>query len=254
MSSPGILPRQDGATIAYRRLAGKSPGVLFCAGFRSDMTGTKALFLEGYCRSRGHAFVRFDYFGHGASSGNAALGTIGRWADDAVAVLDALTDGPQIIVGSSMGGWVMLLTALARAERVRALVGVAAAPDFTEDLVWPRLSGAQQRECREIGRVTLPSQYDPGGYTYQLGLFDDGRRHLVMRTEIPLLCPVRLLHGMLDDAVPWQTSLRLAERLASRDVIVTLIKEGDHRLSNAVDLARLAATLNELLCLDDRRR
>ncbi len=247
MSSPGILARHDGATIAYRRLAGGSPGVLFCAGFRSDMTGTKALFLEGYCRSRGHAFVRFDYFGHGGSSGDIALGTIGRWADDAVAVLDALTEGPQIIVGSSMGGWVMLLAALARAERTQALVGIAGAPDFTEELVWPRLDARQQQECRRTGSITLPSKYDPGGYAYALGLFEDGRRHLVMRDEIPLLCAVRLLHGMLDDAVPWQTSLRLAERLASRDVIVTLIKEGDHRLSNAADLARLAATLDELL-------
>ena len=252
MSSPGILTRRDGATIAYRRLAGRSPGVLFCAGFRSDMTGTKASFLEGYCRSRGHAFVRFDYFGHGASSGEVAQGTIGRWADDAVAVLDELTEGPQIIVGSSMGGWVMLLAALARVERVHALVGIAAAPDFTEDLVWPRLTPEQQEECRRTGSVTLPSKYDPSGYTHSLGSFEDGRQHLVMRSEIALLCPVRLLHGMLDAAVPWQTSLRLAERLASRDVVVTLVKEGDHRLSKEADLARLAATLDEMVSADDR--
>jgi pimeloyl-ACP methyl ester carboxylesterase len=211
------------------------------------MTGTKATFLEAYCRRRGHAFVRFDYFGHGASSGDIALGTIGRWAEDAMAVLDALTEGPQILVGSSMGGWVMLLAALARPECIRALVGVAAAPDFTEDLVWPRFDAAQQQECRETGRITLPSKYNPGGYTHPLALFEDGRRHLVMRAEIPLLCPVRLLYGMLDDAVPWATSLRLAERLASRDVVVTLVKEGDHRMSNEADLRRLAATLDELI-------
>jgi len=147
------------------------------------MTGTKASFLEGYCRSRGYAFVRFDYFGHGASSGEVAPGTIGRtigrWADDAVAVLDALTEGPQIIVGSSMGGWVMLLAALARTDRVQALVGIAAAPDFTEDLVWPRLTPEQQEECRRTGSVTLPSKYDPSGYTHTLGLFEDGRRHVI---------------------------------------------------------------------------
>jgi pimeloyl-ACP methyl ester carboxylesterase len=216
------------------------------------MTGTKASFLEGYCRGRGHAFVRFDYFGHGASSGNIALGTVGRWAEDAVAVLDALTEGPQILVGSSMGGWVILLAGLARTERIHALLGIAAAPDFTEDLVWRRLDPAQQQECRETGKVTLPSRYDPGGYTYQLGLFEDGRRHLVMRTEIPLLCPARLLHGMLDEAVPWQTSLRLAECLASHDLVLTLIKEGDHRLSSKADLSRLAATLDELLRVDGR--
>jgi pimeloyl-ACP methyl ester carboxylesterase len=216
------------------------------------MSGTKASFLEEYCRSRGHGFVRFDYFGHGGSSGDIALGTIGRWADDAVAVLDALTEGPQIIVGSSMGGWVMLLAALTRSERIHALLGVAAAPDFTEDLVWPRLDARQQQECRRTGGVTLSSKYDPGGYIYYYRLFEDGRRHLVMREEIPLPCPVRLLHGMLDDVVPWQTSLRLAERLSSRDVVVTLSKDCDHRLSNKADLARLAATLDELLSRDEQ--
>jgi len=213
------------------------------------MTGTKALFLEEYCGRRGHAYVRFDYFGHGASSGDIALGTIDRWAEDAVAVLDALIEGRQILIGSSMGGWIMLLAALARIEKIHALVGVAAAPDFTEDLVWPRLDAEQREKLHETGAVILPSQYDPAGYAYRLGLFEDGRRHLLMRAEIPLLCPVRLLHGMLDEAVPWQTSLSLAEQLSSRDVAVTLVKEGDHRMSSAADLARLAATLDELLSL-----
>ena len=249
MSCSGILPRHDGATIAYQRLAGRDPGVVFLGGFRSEMTGTKASFLEEYCRRRGHAYVRFDYFGHGGSSGEVGMGTIGRWAEDAVAVLDALTKGRQILIGSSMGGWIMLLAALARIERIHALVGIAAAPDFTEDLVWPQLDAAQRKELRETGEVTLPSKYDPMGYTYRLPLFEDGRRHLLTRAEISLACPVRLLHGMLDDAVPWQTSLRLAEHLGSRDVAVTLVKEGDHRLSSCADLARLAATLDELLRL-----
>ena len=193
--------------------------------------------------------MRFDHFGHGASSGDVALGTIGRWAEDAVAVLDSLTEGPQILVGSSMGGWIMVLAALARTERVHALVGVAAAPDFTEDLVWPRLSPTQQQELRDSGAVTLPSEYDPAGYTYRLELFEDGKRHLVMREAIALDCPVRLLHGMRDVAVPWQRSLSLAERLDSRDVAVTLIKDGDHRLSSKADLARLGRTLDALLSL-----
>jgi len=246
MSSSDILPRRDGATIAYHRVAGRAPGVVFLGGFRSDMTGTKASFLEEYCRRRGQAFVCFDYFGHGASSGDLAVGTIGRWAEDAVAVLDALTEGRQILIGSSMGGWIMLLAALARPERIHALVGMAAAPDFTENL-WLRLDAAQRQACCETGAVTLPSKYDPLGYTHTLLLFEDGRRHLVTRAEIPLLCPVRLLHGMLDDAVPWQTSFRLAERLQSRDVTVTLVKDGDHRLSSDANLARLATTLDELL-------
>ncbi len=247
MSSPATLPRPDGATIAYHRLAGSGPGVVFFGGFRSDMTGTKALYLEDYCRHRGQAYLRFDYFGHGASSGDAASGTIGRWSEDSIAVLDLLTAGPQVLVGSSMGAWIMLLAALARLSRVHGLVGVAAAPDFTEDLVWPRLDPVQQRQLRENGAVTLPSEYDPAGYTYRLSLFEDGKRHLVMRRAIALDCPVRLLHGMNDLSVPWQTSLSLAERLASRDVVATLVKGGDHRLSREADLERLGRTLDELL-------
>jgi len=247
MDRSGILPRHDGATIAYQRLAGRRPGVVFLGGFRSEMTGTKASFLDEYCRRRKQAYVRFDYFGHGASSGDVDVGTIGRWSEDAIAVVDALTEGPQILIGSSMGGWIMLLVALARIARICGLVGIAAAPDFTEDLVWSRLDAVQRRELWETGAVTLPSQYDPSGYTHSLRLLEDGRRHLVMRAEIPLACPVRLLHGVLDEAVPWQTSLRLAERLQSRDVAITLVKEGDHRLSRGADLARLGATLDELL-------
>jgi pimeloyl-ACP methyl ester carboxylesterase len=247
MSSPVSLTRQDGATIAYHRLAGSGPGVVFFGGFRSDMTGAKALYLEDYCRRPGQAYLRFDHFGHGASSADAAFGTIGRWTEDAIAVLDSLTEGPQVLVGSSMGGWIVLLAALARPSRVHALVGIAAAPDFTEDLVWPRLDPAQRQQLRETGAVTLPSEYDPAGYTYRLTLFEDGKRHLVMRRAIALECPARLLHGMSDASVPWQTSLALAERLASRDVAVTLVKDGDHRLSREPDLERLGRTLDELL-------
>jgi pimeloyl-ACP methyl ester carboxylesterase len=241
------LARPDGATIAYRRRAGKAPGIVFLGGYRSDMTGSKAGFLDEHCRRRGRAYLRFDHFGHGASSGDAAFGTIGRWAEDAVAVLDLLTLGPQILVGSSMGGWIMLLAALARRERIHALIGIAAAPDFTEDLLWPRLDVAQRDELKAKGSIMLPSEYDPVGYTYRRALFEDGRRHLVLRGTIALDCPVRLLHGLDDASVPWQTSLRLAERLASQDVVVTLVKEGDHRLSAPADLARLAATLDELV-------
>jgi pimeloyl-ACP methyl ester carboxylesterase len=246
-TDPEILARPDGATIAYRRLPGKSPGIVFLAGLRSDMAGTKALFLEGFCRSRGHGLVRFDYFGHGRSSGDFAAGTIGRWAADAVAVIDSLTDGPQILVGSSMGGWIMLLAALARPARVAALVGVAAAPDFTEELLWPRLAPAQRREIDERGAVVLPSDYDPAGYLYTKALIDDGRRHLLLGAPIALRMPVRLLHGLRDEAVPWQSSLRLAERLQSRDVVLTLVKDGDHRLSTPPDLARIAQTIDALL-------
>src|SRR5271169_945769 len=194
MDSPAILPRHDGATIAYHRLPGANPGVVFLEGSRSNMNGAKALFLEEYCRRQARAYVRFDYFGHGESSGDFEDGTIGRWVEDAIVVIDQLTEGPQILVGSSMGGWIMLLAALARKARIQALVGIAAAPDFTEDLFWVQLDAGQQKEFREQGVITLPSDYDPAGYTYRMSFFEEAGRHLVMRETIPLDCPVRLLH------------------------------------------------------------
>src|SRR5580698_1180947 len=185
---PLILSRPQSATIAYHRFAGAEPGIVFLGGFRSDMTGTKALFLEDYCRQRGRAYVRFDYFAHGQSSGDFADGTISRWRDDAIAVIDSLTEGPQILVGSSMGGWIMTLAALARPERVAALVGIAAAPDFTTDLLPQRLSEAQRRTLREEGRLVLASPYDPAGYLYTQALVEDGDRNLVLRGDISLTC------------------------------------------------------------------
>jgi pimeloyl-ACP methyl ester carboxylesterase len=243
---PESLARPDGATIAYHRLSGELPGIVFLGGFRSDMTGTKALYLEEYCRKCGRAYVRFDYFGHGASSGDFALGTIGRWRDDAVAVIDSLTEGKQILVGSSMSGWIMLLAALARPERIAALVGIAGAPDFTEELLWPRLTPAQRHEIDQQGRVVLPSHYDPAGYLCTRALVEDGKKHLLLGKPIPIDAPVRLLHGLRDESVPWRLSLRLTEHLTSRDVAVTLIKDGDHRLSTPADLAMLAQTLDAL--------
>ena len=211
------------------------------------MTGTKALFLEDYCHRRGLAYVRFDYFAHGRSGGDFAAATISRWRDDAVAVVDSLTTDRQILIGSSMGGWIMLLAALARPQRIAGLVGIAGAPDFTEEQLWPRLSPAQRREIAEKGSVVLPSEFDPTGYLYTNRLIEDGKHHLLLGAPIPLDVPVRLLHGLADPSVPWQMSLRLAERLAARDVAVTLVKGGDHRLSTPSDLARLAQTLDALI-------
>src|SRR5260370_3368999 len=242
-----ILAREDGATIAYDRRTGRSPGVVFLGGFMSDMTGTKARTLDAFCAARGQAFLRFDYFGHGASSGNFADATVGRWKEDALAALDQLTEGPQVLVGSSLGGWLMLLTALARPQRVAALVGIAAAPDATEDLMWPRFPPAVRDEIMRAGAARLPSEYNPDGYLFTRRLIEDGRQHLVMRGPIPVRCPVRLLHRMKDPDVPWQTSLALAERLASRDVEVTLVKDGDHRLSTDRALALLTRTVATLL-------
>ncbi|HEV8029371.1 MAG TPA: alpha/beta hydrolase [Stellaceae bacterium] len=244
---PGILACEDGATIAYRRRSGRPPGIVFLGGFMSDMTGSKARALDAFCAARGQAFLRFDYFGHGASSGAMAAATIGRWKADALLVLDRLTEGPQILVGSSLGGWIMLLAALARPERVKALIGIAAAPDATEDLMWARFPAEVQDEILRQGAARLPSAYDPQGYLFTRRLIEEGRDHLVMRATIPIACPVRLLHGMKDPDVPWQTSLALADRLASDDVRISLVKDGDHRLSRDADLDLLAQTITSLL-------
>ncbi|HEY0525349.1 MAG TPA: alpha/beta hydrolase [Stellaceae bacterium] len=246
-AAPAILARDDGATIAYHRTPGRTPGVVFLGGFMSDMTGSKATTLEAFCRARGQAFVRFDYFAHGASSGEFAEATIGRWKDDALAVIDALTEGPQVLVGSSIGGWVMLLAARERPERVKALVGIAAAPDATEDLMWAQFPEPAQIALMRDGQIRVPSDYDERGYLITRKLIEDGRRNLVLRAPLPVACPVRLLHGMEDKDVPWELSLRLAGHLASPDVTVTLVKGGDHRLSSEADLARLCATVESLL-------
>jgi pimeloyl-ACP methyl ester carboxylesterase len=245
--TPSALTREDGATIAYHRRGGKGPGIVFLGGFRSDMTGTKARFLDGFCAARGQAYLRFDYFAHGSSSGDFAEATLGRWQEDALLVLDRLCEGPQILVGSSLGGWLMLLVALARPQRIVALVGIAAAPDATEDLMWARFPREVQEEILLKGSALLPSAYSSEGYLFTRQLIEEGRRHLVMRSAIALSCPVRLLHGMKDPDVPWQTSLALAERLAASDVQVTLIKDGDHRLARDGDLALIARVIDSLL-------
>ena len=246
-TAPRILTRDDGATIAYRATPGKSPGVVFLTGFMSDMTGTKALAIEAFCRARGQAFLRFDYTGHGASSGTFEDGTIGRWADDTLTALDALCTGPQVLVGSSMGGWVMLLAALWRPERVAGLLGIAAAPDFTADLIPHGLTDEQKAALEGDGVVYLPSDYGPDPTPLTKKLLEDGGNHLVLRGEIALDVPVRLIHGMKDPDVPWETAMRIADRLRSSDVEITLVKDGDHRLSEPADLERLCATLEALL-------
>lgn len=245
--APQILTRADGSAIAYHKTPGKSPGVVYLSGFMSDMTGGKALHVEERCRARGQACLRFDYFGCGASSGVFTDGTIGRWAEDTVAVLDALTEGPQVLVGSSMGGWVMLLAALARPERVAGLLGIAPAPDFTEDLLLPELSAEQKAALDRDGVVRVPSPYGPEPTPFTRALIEDGREHLVLRRKLPLTCPVRILHGMQDPDVPWQTSLRLCQMLESDDVEAQFVKSGDHRLSQPHDLDRLGRTLDALI-------
>lgn len=245
--SPSILTREDGATIAYHRRDGRAPGVMFLGGFMSDMTGTKALALDAFCAARGQAFLRFDYFGHGRSSGDFAAATVSRWRDDALAVFDRLTAGPQVLVGSSLGGWIMLLLAQARPTRVKALVGIAAAADATEDLMWAQFPAEIRQRIERDGAARIPSAYSDQGYLITRGLIEDGRRHLVTRAPIAFAGPVRLLHGMRDSDVPWRRSPALADCLGASDVRITLIKDGDHRLSRDADLALLMQTVTELL-------
>jgi pimeloyl-ACP methyl ester carboxylesterase len=211
------------------------------------MTGDKAMALESFCRGRGQAFLRFDYTGHGASSGRFEDGTIGAWAEDAVFALDRLTEGPQVLVGSSMGGWIMLLAALKRPERIAGLVGTAAAPDFTEDLLDVVFTEEQKAALARDGFVPVPNCYGKDPYPITRKLIEDGRRHLLLRGPITIALPARLIHGTADRDVPWQTSIRLAERLASTDVEITLVKDGDHRLSAPRDLERLCAIVGRLL-------
>ena len=244
---PGIhyVTRDGGARLACVARAGAAPAVVFLGGYASDMTGTKATYLEAWCRDQGRAFVRFDYQGHGHSSGDFLDGTIGGWRDDALAVVRECTAGPLVLVGSSMGAWIMLLAALAIPERIHGLVGVAAAPDFTEDLLWRRLAPDQRAALRRDGVIRLPSAYgEPLPFTWRL--VEDGRRHLVLRGPIPLTCPVRLLHGTADEDVPWETSRRLATALTGRDVALTLVKDGGHRLSEPHELALLGSAIASL--------
>jgi pimeloyl-ACP methyl ester carboxylesterase len=221
------------------------PGIVFFCGFASDMGGTKAAALDRFCSERGQAFLRFDYSGHGQSSGSFAEGTIGRWTEDALAVVDRLTEGRQILVGSSMGGWIMLNVALARPQRVAALVGIAPAPDFTED-IWNGLGSGERDRLMRDGQIFLPSDYSAAPYPITRGLIEDGRRHLRLGRTLAIDRPVRILHGMGDADVPWQKTLRLVEQLASPDMRVTLVKDGDHRLSRDQDLDLLFRTLADL--------
>lgn len=246
MAEPSILTRADGATIAYHAHTGKSPGVIFCGGFNSDMTGTKAVALEAHCRKAGRAFVRFDYFGHGQSSGAFEDGTIGRWKDDAIAVIDEVADGPQIIVGSSMGGWVMLLAAVARPTRAAGLLGIAPAPDFTQDLMWDQFDEEIRETLRRDGVYYEPSEYGDEPYAITMRLIEDGREHLLLQDTLKLTCPLRILQGMQDPDVPWQHALKIVDAYQGDDVEVTYIKNGDHRLSEPADIARLLRAVDEL--------
>ncbi|MDO8290428.1 MAG: alpha/beta hydrolase [Parvibaculum sp.] len=251
----GRLTRADGHEIAYAtdipRVPAGPTGLFWLSGFKSDMAGTKVQALAGWAREAGRALTRFDYFGHGQSTGAFLDGTIGRWIEDAVAVFDEVTVGPQVLVGSSMGAWVALHLALARPERVKALVLIAPAPDFTEALMWAGFSDAVKATLLRDGVYREAGSLDEGagheGLEISLKLIEEGRRHLLLGAPIAIECPVRILQGMRDESVPYTHALRLAEALVSQDVRVMLTKAGDHRLSTDDDLARLMRAVGAVL-------
>jgi pimeloyl-ACP methyl ester carboxylesterase len=234
---------QVGRRLAYRRLAGRGPTILFLPGYMSDMEGGKATALHGWAASQGRAMLRFDYGGCGASEGDFDTQSLADWRDDVIAMIDRVTEGPVVLVGSSMGGWLMLLAALARPERVKGLVGIAAAPDFTR---WG-FTDEQKRMIREEGRLEEPSIYSDTPYVTTRTFWESGEQLLLLDAPIAIDCPVRLLHGQADADVPCDISLRLAASLRSADVQTLLVKDGDHRLSREADVALLLRTVAALL-------
>lgn len=232
--------------LAWRAVDGTGPTAVWLGGFRSDMTGTKAEALAGWAEASGRAFLRFDYSGHGESTGEFAQGTIGRWRDDALAVIDGLTAGPLVLVGSSMGGWIASLAALARPERLAGLVLIAPAPDFTETLMWAAFGEAQRRAVMDQGVWRQPSEFGES-YPITRELIEDGRRWLLLPGPVPITAPVRVLQGGADTEVPWRHALAFAEALVGQDVVFSLIKDGDHRLPRPEDVARLMAAVEELV-------
>ena len=237
----------EGRRLAFRHnpaSTGKLTFVWMC-GFKSDISGTKVLRLEDWANRTGHGFLAFDYSGHGESDGAFEDGTVSQWRADALAAIDSQTDGPLVIVGSSMGGWMALLAALARPDRVKGLVLIAPAPDFTEKLMWPEFPAKAQAEIMEQGFTLRPSDYDEP-YTITRALIEDGRKWQVLDKPIAFDGPVRILQGMQDADVPWTHAARLVDALTASDLTITLIKDGDHRLSREQDIARLLATCDEM--------
>jgi pimeloyl-ACP methyl ester carboxylesterase len=245
----------DRRRIAVRASAGATPGLFWLGGFKSVMTGTKAEALATWAHQRGRAYVRFDYSGHGQSGSEFATGTIGRWLEDSLGVFDAFAGGPQLVVGSSMGAWLALLMVRelrrraapghAPASRVAGLVLIAPAVDFTEALIWSKLPGEAQRTLTETGTWERPSRYADGPYLITRALIEEGREHLLLGAMIETGCPVRILQGVQDPDVPWRHAIELVARLAQDDVVLTLVKDGDHRLSRPEDIDRLVAVIEE---------
>jgi pimeloyl-ACP methyl ester carboxylesterase len=250
MGDTQFIETAQGRRLAYHRTEGKGPWVVFLGGLKSDMEGTKAVFLEEWARREGRAFLRFDYSGHGESSGTFEEGCIGDWAEDTLAAVEALTEGPIVPVGSSMGGWQALLLCRARPERVAGLVTIAAAPDFTEDSYWAGFSADQKAQLEAEGRVELPSDYmEP--YVITKRMIEDGRARLVLRQPLDLPFPVRFLQGTADTAVKTEVAIRLLEHASGPDMQLRLVKDADHRFSDERCLGLILQALHEVLGVED---
>lgn len=244
MSDFETLTRPDGETLAFKAVAGDGPTVIWIGGFRSDMEGTKALALEQAARERGWSFVRYDHFAHGQSSGDWRQATIGRWREDAIALIDSL-EGPVIPVGSSMGGWVALLATLARPERIKGLVLVNPAQDFTEKLMWPGLADHERQAILREGETVITEE-GLGSYVLTRRMFEEARDWLLLDGVIATTAPVHVLQGRADDVVPWRHQVELVERLTGGNVRLDLIEGGDHRLSTPRDLERLVEAVEAM--------
>lgn len=241
------LETTRGDRIAYRQRQGRSPTIVFLSGYKSYMGGTKATFLDDFCTRHNRAFLRFDYTGHGRSDGDFIDGTIGRWYEDALTAVTQLTDDQLVLVGSSMGGWIMSLLARTIPERIAGMVGIASAPDFTERLMWARFS-AEQRTKLEAGEtLMLPSQYDEQPYPLTMRFIEDGREHLILDEKIEIDCPVHLLHGLNDTDVPWETSIALANALSTDKVTLQLFKGSEHRLSSDTELEKIEQAVKDVI-------
>ncbi|WP_244506661.1 MULTISPECIES: alpha/beta hydrolase [Phyllobacterium] len=242
----------DGIEIAYRRRNGGEPGLVWLGGYRSDMLGTKAEWLDQWAASSGLAYLRHDYSGHGESRGEFRDGTISLWLEQTLAVFRDFTSGPQIVIGSSMGGWIALrlieeLQKVGEGGRVAGLVLIAPAPDFTSELVEPQLTNKQRRQIAELGYMEEPSEYSPEPYIYTKKLLEDGRTNQVLKGVIQTDCPIHILQGMKDDDVPYRHALRLVDHLPVDDVTITLVRDGDHRLSRPQDLELLTRTVSSMV-------
>lgn len=233
--------------LMFHHLDGDSPGVVFLGGFNSSMRGTKATTLESWCRENQRAYTRFDYRGHGQSDGKFEDGSISDWLQDTLAIIDHIDQRPLVLVGSSMGAWIMLLAAIRRPHRVAGLLGIASAADFTEILFNSRMDNSEQQQLINKGFVERPSAYGETPYIYTKKLIEDGRQHLLLNQPIPINIPTRLIHSIDDPDVPWEVSRRILEQLVSNDVDLTLLKDAGHRLSRHSDLALILSKLKQLL-------